>query len=59
MSRARKGPKPSRVWNRIPEPGREKIKDLALKESELSPRELAVRFTDTEQYFVSEGKEDQ
>lgn len=37
----------------------EKIKDLALKESELSPRELAVRFTDTEKYFVSEGKEDQ
>ena len=34
---------------------REKIKDLALKESELSPRELAVRFTDTEKYFVSEA----
>ena len=48
-------PRPSRVWNRIPEPIREKIKDLALKESELSPRELAVRFTDTEKYFVSEA----
>ncbi|SHF43519.1 Integrase core domain-containing protein [Ruegeria intermedia] len=34
---------------------REKIKDLALKESELSPRELAVQFTDTEKYFVSEA----
>ena len=32
---------------------REKIKDLALQESELSPRELAVQFTDTEKYFVS------
>lgn len=34
---------------------REKIKDLALKESDLSPRELAVQFTDTEKYFVSEA----
>ena len=50
-----RSPKPSRVWNRIPKPVREKIKDLALKESELSPRELAVRFTDTEKYFVSEA----
>lgn len=38
---------------------REKIKDLALKESDLSPRELAVQFTDTETYFVSEGETDQ
>lgn len=50
-----RSPKPSRVWNRIPEPMRDKIKDLALKESDLSPRELAVRFTDTEKYFVSEA----
>ncbi len=28
---------------------------LALEEPELSPRELAVRFTDTEKYFVSEA----
>jgi putative transposase len=48
-------PRPSRVWNRIPEPVREKVKDLALKESDLSPRELAVQFTDTEKYFVSEA----
>lgn len=46
---------PSRVWNRIPQLMREKIKDLALKESDLSPRELAVQFTDTEKYFVSEA----
>ena len=50
-----RSPRPSRVWNRIPEPVREKIKDLALKESDLSPRELAVRFTDVEKYFVSEA----
>ncbi len=48
-------PTPSRVWNRIPQSVREKIKGLALQESELSPRELAVRFTDTEKYFVSEA----
>ena len=28
---------------------------LALEEPELSPRELAVKFTDTEKYFVSEA----
>ena len=50
-----RSPKPSRVWNRIPEPVREKIRDLALTESDLSPRELAVQFTDTEKYFVSEA----
>ena len=50
-----RSPRPSRVWNRIPQPVREKIKGLALKESDLSPRELAVRFTDTEKYFVSEA----
>ena len=46
---------PSRVWNRIPEAVRDRIRDLALEEPELSPRELAVRFTDTEKYFVSEA----
>ena len=34
---------------------REQIVQLALDESELSPRELAVRFTETESYFVSEA----
>ena len=28
---------------------------MALEQTELSPRELAVRFTDTENYFVSEA----
>lgn len=46
---------PSRVWNRIPEAVRDQILDLALEEPELSPRELAVRLTDTEKYFVSEA----
>ena len=50
-----KAPMPARVWNRIPDNIREKILDLALEQPELSPRELAVRFTDTERYFVSEA----
>ena len=44
-----------RVWNRIPDNVREQIVDLALDEPELSPRELAVTFTDTKGYFVSEA----
>ena len=47
-------PKPKHVWNRIPDAVRRKVVKLALKETELSPRELAVTFTDQESYFVSE-----
>jgi putative transposase len=47
--------RPDRVWNRIPEAQRGRIIDLALAEPELSPRELAVRFTEQERYFVSEA----
>jgi putative transposase len=47
--------RPGRVWNRIPDEVRDRIVQLALKETDLSPRELAVRFTDTEGYFVSES----
>src|SRR6267378_3294254 len=38
--------RPDRVWNRIPDNVRRQIIDLALDLPELSPRELAVRFTD-------------
>jgi len=48
-------PKPRHVWNRIPNEVRRKVVKLALKETELSPRELAVTFTDRESYFVSEA----
>ena len=48
-------PRPGRVWNRIPEDVRERIVELALNRPELSPRELAVTFTDAESYFVSEA----
>ena len=50
-----RSPRPGRVWNRIPDEVRERIVQLALDEPELSPRELAVQFTDTESYFVSEA----
>ena len=46
---------PGRVWNRIPDDVRGQIIDLALEETQLSPGELAVRFTDTSGYFVSEA----
>ena len=47
--------RPDRVWNRIPEAVRGHILELALAEPDLSPRELAVRFTDQHRYFVSEA----
>jgi transposase InsO family protein len=46
--------RPSRVWNRIPDEIRDRIVRLALDRPELSPRELAVLFTDMQKYFVSE-----
>ena len=46
---------PDRVWNRIPDEVRGQPTDLALEQPELSPRELAVTFTDERAYFVSEA----
>jgi putative transposase len=48
-------PAPHRVWNRIPDDVRERIVALALDEPDLSPREVAVAFTDRERSFVSEA----
>ena len=50
-----RSPRPLKVWNRIPDDVRERVVDMALDVPELSPRELAVRFTDTQRYFVSES----
>lgn len=47
--------KPDKVWNRIPDAVRERIVAMALDIPDLSPRELATRFTDAERYFVSES----
>ena len=46
---------PGRIWNRIPDDVRRQIVDLALEKPDLSPRELAVTFTDERGYFVSEA----
>jgi putative transposase len=47
--------RPSRIWNRIGDDIQGQIINMALEQSELSPRELAVRFTDEKRYFVSEA----
>ena len=47
--------RPTKVWNRIPDKIRGAIKDMALEETDLSPRELAVKFTEMNRYFVSES----
>jgi putative transposase len=48
-------PRPKRVWNRIPDEIRDKVIERALEQPELSPREVAVTFTDAEKTFVSEA----
>ena len=50
-----RAPHPGRVWNKIPDNIRSDLLDMALDIPELSPRELAIRFTDTKGYFVSES----
>ena len=47
--------KPDRVWNRIPDDIRQRVVMMAFEQPELSPRELATRFTDTNSYYVSES----
>jgi hypothetical protein len=47
--------KPDRVWNRIPDDIRQRVVVVAFEQPELSPRELATRFTDTNSYYVSES----
>ena len=37
---------PGRVWNRLPDDIQDQIIELALEQTELSPRELTVRFTE-------------
>ncbi len=46
---------PKQFWNRIPESVRQQGVQIALAQPELSPRELACRITDTEEYFISES----
>jgi transposase-like protein len=45
-------PAPRRVWNKLPAAVIQTVLEHALKQPELSPRELAVSFVDQQQYFV-------
>ena len=47
-----KSPQPKHVWNRVPSEVKCKVIELAFQETELSPRELAVTFTDQERYVM-------
>jgi transposase len=48
-------PHPGSVWNRLPDEIRADIIEFALEHEDLTPRELAVKYTDDKQYFVSES----
>jgi putative transposase len=50
-----KKPVPRARWNAIPKSIQNEVLDLALKRTDLSPRELACRYTDDRRYFVSES----
>src|SRR5207247_6505983 len=50
-----RSPRPDRAWNAIPDDVRQRTLQMAIQEPALSPRELAVRFTDSQSYFVSEA----
>jgi len=50
-----KTPRPKSVWNRIPDDRRDDIVEFALEHEALTTRELAVKYTDEKQYFVSES----
>jgi transposase InsO family protein len=52
---ADRSPRPRSVWNRIPDQVRKDVVDFALEHEDLTPRELAVKYTDEQRYFVSES----
>ena len=52
---ADRSPRPGSVWNRIPDKVRDDVVDFALEHEDLTPRDLAVKYTDEKRYFVSES----
>ncbi|MBC9248296.1 helix-turn-helix domain-containing protein [Paracoccus sp. 11-3] len=52
---ADRSPLPRSVWNRIPDTVRDDVVDFALEHEDLTPRELAVKYTDEKRYFVSKS----
>jgi transposase-like protein len=47
-------PRPRKVWNKVPDDFVTAVVNLALEEPELSPRELAVTFSEKHRYFLPE-----
>lgn len=43
------------MWNKISEEHRDSVIELALDTPNLSPREIAVSYTDEKGYYVSES----
>jgi len=52
---ADRSPWPGSVWNRTPDDVREAFVACALDHVDLTPRELAVKYTDETRYFISES----
>ena len=50
-----KKPAPRPRWNAIPKTVQKQVLEMALERTDLSPRELACRYTDEKRYFVSES----
>ena len=48
-------PVPHAIWNKVPENVRQALVEMAFDLSELSPRELAISFTDERRSFISEA----
>jgi len=46
---------PRKFWNKIPDPIKEQVVDIALTQTDKSPRELAWYITDNQGYFISES----
>lgn len=52
---ARKKSNNKGTWNKINESDRDKVVEIALEKTELSPRELAWHITDNYKYYISES----
>ena len=50
-----KVPERKSFWNKIPEKERNRVVELALDKTDLSPREIAHHITDNQGWFISES----
>ena len=48
-------PVPRSVWNKLPQTEQDAVVELALEKPDLSPREIAVTYTDEQARYVSES----